>query len=767
MTSASPTEFSFSSKEIAEVDVLLEAGRDNRSFTYLDTKGLGVDLGDLVLVRLKGRPMHGLVVARRNSSSLKSTKNIGDQAKRAFTLLEIEALVQSVAVDPAWRDWLETVASDCYVTSFRMLKAALPPGWIGQAKYSEKDTKFLWWIEAQPLASGSVSLTGRQKEFLDFLKTSKKGGIWLKDIGSTGFYPGVVKALLEAKVVSREKRPFLVNETSFEVIEKDMKMLEVPKDLTNEQKKAIDLYSSIPRGSSMLLWGITGSGKTEVYLQLASKELSERRHCLILAPEIGLIPQLVDRFRKRFGSLVFEYHSGCTNRERVRTWKAVLKAKEPLVVVGTRSAVFMPLTPLGLIVIDEEHDISYKQQSPMPCYHARELALGRAKRVGAKVILGSATPSILTWKNLAPQGPLALARLTRRISSQPLPPVYVVDMRQELATGNRRLISRALMQKLSELPQRREQAVILVPRRGYSGFLSCRSCGEVVQCPHCDVALSVHLAQKSIYSLRCHWCGYRTHSESKCGACGSEAFKPFGAGTQRVMETLAKELEGLKLLRFDKDSTGGRDGHRRLLETFASGEADVLVGTQMLSKGMDLPRVTLAAVLAADGLLHRPDLQAGEQTLQLLMQLAGRAGRGDLPGKVFVQTYCPEHPVIEHLVDGRYEEFLREETSLRRDAGLVPFSRACMLRLNGDTAAATASAASILSEQIKPFCESGGWKLIGPAPAMVAKVAGRSRWQILLHGPESSPLPLPRGSKLWSGLPRGVTLAVDPDPIQL
>ncbi len=740
------------------MDVLLEAGRDGRCFTYLDNKNLGVDLGDLVLVRLKGRALHGLVVARRRHSY----EAITDMKESSRTLLGIEALVQSAAVDPIWRDWVNSVAVSCYVSPYKMIKAALPAGWLGQAKKLTDEAKSLWWIQLNPEATNFEALTDRQTELMNFLK-SRGGGGWQKDISLDGFCSSVVKGLVKSGAAFRHKKKVLENTSRAEVDE----ILENKKELTKEQEDAVEIYEAQQQGSAILLWGVTGSGKTEVYLHLAARELEEGRHCLILAPEIGLIPQLVDRFRGRFGKIVFEYHSGCSDRERVRTWRLALKSQSPLVIVGTRSAVFIPLSPLGLIVVDEEHDTSYKQESPMPCYNARELAVERAKWFGSKVVLGSATPSLLTWKNLCPQGPLRLARLTSRISRQPLPPVRVVDMRQELAAGHRRLISRPLIQRLRGLPERGEQAVMLVPRRGYSGFLSCRSCGEVVQCPHCDVALTVHLTNKSNYSLRCHWCGYRTNKESTCTNCGSSAFKPFGAGTQRVMETLSRELEGLRLMRFDRDSTGGRDGHRRLLSRFAAGEADVLVGTQMLSKGMDLPRVTLAIVLAADGLLHRPDLQAEEQTLQLLLQLAGRAGRGDLPGEVLVQTYCPEHPVIQHLVDGRYEEFLKKEADLRRESGLVPYSRACILRLAGESATLTASAASVLSEQIRPLCNQAGWEMIGPAPAMIPKVAGRNRWQLLLHGPELSSLPLPDGSTLWDSLPRGVTLSVDPDPIQL
>ena len=543
--------------------------------------------------------------------------------------------------------------------------------------------------------------------------------------------------------------------------------VELPRALTDEQQAAITRFQALPDGSEMLLWGITGSGKTEVYLQLAAAELQAGRHVLMLTPEIGLIPQLVDRCRKRFGAQVVEYHSGCSDRERVTTWRRCLASDEPIVVVGTRSAVFLPLRPLGLLVLDEEHDNSYKQESPMPCYHARDLASERVRLQGGRLLLGSATPSLESWNRVHPEGPVVLSKLQSRISRQPLPPVRIIDMRHELAEGNKRLISRALMDRLAGLQEKGEQAVVLVPRRGYSTFLSCRSCGEVVMCPHCDVPLTVHGSRSHQQWLRCHWCDHREPIAASCSACGSLAFKPFGAGTQRVMERLAAELSDLRLMRFDRDTTGGRDGHRRLLDRFADGEADVLVGTQMLAKGMDLPRVTLAAVLAADGLLHRPDLRAGEQCLQLLLQLAGRAGRAEKPGEVLVQTYSPDHPVIRHLVDGRYERFLEEESTLRRDAGLVPFARACLLRLAGPSATDTATAGTLLAERLREPCATAGWQLLGPAPAPVARVAGRSRWQLLLHGPKNSPIPLPPGTSLWDGLPRDVSLAVDPDPLQL
>tara|TARA_Y100001968_G_scaffold305954_1_gene322357 strand:+ start:1771 stop:4005 length:2235 start_codon:yes stop_codon:yes gene_type:complete len=743
--------------KLVELEIWLAVGREGRSFTYKDGLNLGIDIGDFVLVKLKGRSMHGLVIGRRINSLSNSS------------LLNVESIIQKAAVDATWYQWINAMATFCYATPFQMLKAALPPGWLGRRKILNKGSKKLWWVGLQKNHELSHVLSLRQKELKAQL-VAVGGGSWLKDLTVKGFSVGLIMSFISKGYAYREKRDFSLDSTGdFKVVKAPSYKLEPPQELTEEQQVAINIFESTSAGSATLLWGVTGSGKTEVYLQLASKELSEGRHCIILTPEIGLIPQLVDRFSKRFGPRVFEYHSHCREKHRVSTWRMALNASasEPVIIIGTRSAIFLPLSPLGLIVLDEEHDSSYKQESPMPCYHAKDLALDRAKRTDAKVVLGSATPSLSTWKDTSPKGPISVARLTRRISNYSLPKVFVVDMRKELAAGHRRLISRDLMSRLSGLPQSGEQAVVLVPRRGYSSFLSCRSCGEVVQCPNCDVALTVHRTAQGSQWLRCHWCDYRESINKCCKECGSFAFKPFGAGTQKVIEHLAEELDGLKLLRFDRDTTTGQNGHRRLLEKFASGEADVLIGTQMLAKGMDLPRVTLAVVLAADGLLHRPDLLAEEQTLQLFMQLAGRAGRGERPGEVLVQTYCPTHPVILHLMDGRYEEFLKQEAKIRNEAGLVPYRRACLLRLSGESASVTATAATSLAEQIRAICEEKGWNIVGPAPALITRVAGRSRWQILLHGPEASLLPLPKDLSLWNSLPKGVSLAVDPDPLQL
>ena len=735
------------------LQIWLEAGREGQVFTYSNLGDSPVGAGDLVRVRLQGRRHVGLVVDVLDACPVELAGK---------TIQPIESVLQSVAVDPNWQGLLKDVAQACQTSFFKTLKTALPPGWLGQRKQAPSLARRPSWLVAlvEPAPAGDTPPTAKQQDLLQHLAEQGEPIPLTKLCGEQGFSRSVLKALEQRGLVQR-----LLASDGMALPAGDSP--DSLRQLTEAQVGAVAAIRDALPAQTLLLWGITGSGKTEVYLQAAAQALAAGQRSLVLTPEIGLIPQLLDRCRERFGAQVVEFHSGLGDADRVAAWRRCLDGT-PVVAVGTRSAIFLPLAELGLIVLDEEHDTSYKQDSPMPCYHARDVARLRAKRSGAKLILGSATPSLETWLTCQPPQPTTqLLRLPERIGTRPLPPVRVIDMRHELADGHRRLISRALMGRLELLQEKQQQAVILVPRRGYRAFLSCRSCGEVVMCPHCDVALTVHRNGQGREWLRCHWCDFRAEISDRCQDCGSTAFKPFGAGTQRVMEQLATELEGLRLLRFDRDTTQGREGHRRLLDRFAAGEADVLVGTQMLAKGMDLPRVTLAAVLAADGLLHRPDLRASEHCLQLLLQLAGRAGRGEWPGEVFVQTYSPDHPVIQHLVDGRYEQFLAEELLIRRQGGMVPFSRACLLRLSGPAASSTATAAAALAERIRPEVDAAGWLLIGPAPAPVARVAGKSRWQVLLHGPTDAPLPLPSEAALRQGLPAGVGLTIDPDPTSL
>ena len=728
------------------LQIWLEAGPEGQVFTYANTLLPPLAPGDLVQVRLRGRRQSGLVV---------EVLAVLPEELQGRPLQPVEQLLQRAAVSRHWQLLIDQVARACLTSRFQTLKSALPAAWLGQRRQPpSKGKRQQWLVQLNQPPASDAPLTARQQELLQLLRDAGGSLPLTRLCGPLGASRSVLAALEKRQLVARR------------LAAPDPVAPQPPQILNQEQAAALSALAEAEPGQATLLWGVTGAGKTEVYLQLADQLLQQGRSVMLLCPEIGLIPQLLDRARSRFGPAVLEYHSGMADGERISTWREALAAQTPQVLVGTRSAVFVPLPQLGLIVLDEEHDSSYKQDSPMPCYHARDVARLRARHEQCQVLLGSATPSLETWLSCQ-QGETRLLQLNQRIGGRPLPPVRVVDMRNELAEGHRRLLSRPLLERLEGLAARGEQAVILVPRRGYRSFLSCRSCGQVVHCPHCDVALTVHRRSGDQEWLRCHWCDHRESISSRCGACGSTAFKPFGAGTQRVMEQLAEALPDLRLLRFDRDSTRGRDGHRQLLECFASGEANVLVGTQMLAKGMDLPRVTLAAVLAADGLLYRPDLRAAEECLQLLLQLAGRAGRGELPGEVLVQTYSPEHPVIRHLVQGHYDGFLAEELAQRRLGGQVPFARAALLRLSGPVASVTATAATALAEQIRPQVEAAGWVLIGPAPSPVARVAGRSRWQLLLHGPAAAAVPLPEATALRRGLPAAVTLAVDPDPLML
>ncbi|MEB3264711.1 MAG: primosomal protein N', partial [Synechococcus sp.] len=550
------------------VQVWLEAGREGQVFTYANPEALPLGPGDLVAVRLQGRRHGGLVVERLEALP---------PELEGRPLEPVLAQLQPAAVDPHWRDWIAAVAQQCHTSVFRTLKTALPAGWLGQGRRATRvgsgaaqprGMRARRWVVPRADPPPAPPRSERQARLLAFLQ-GRDGGASLEALQAVeGYSPAVLRALERGGWVERCLPPGTPPQDAGA-----LGGAGPAGGLTPAQQEALQRIEAAAPGRNLLLWGVTGAGKTEVYLQAAAAVLREGGGALLLTPEIGLIPQLLDRCRERFGERVLEYHSGLGEAERVRAWRRCLEASasgEPLLAVGTRSAVFLPVPRLALLVLDEEHDDSYKQDSPMPCYHAREVARLRVARCGARLLLGTATPSLETW--LRCQGPdpdTLLLRLPERIGARPLPPVRVVDMRLELEEGHRKLLSRALLGRLQELQGRGEQAVVLVPRRGYRSFLSCRSCGEVVLCPHCDVALTVHrtttAAGEAREWLRCHWCDHRQELSRCCGHCGSTAFMPFGAGTQRVMEQLAEELEGLRLLRFDRDTTRGRDGHRRLL----------------------------------------------------------------------------------------------------------------------------------------------------------------------------------------------------------
>ena len=611
-----------------KLEVLLDIGSHSNSFSYIDGKNLGVGVGDIVSVRLKGRLLNGLVIAKNNFLSIDNQENI--PADECYKYLFVESIIQKEVIQEWWREWLEALASFYQVSNLKMFKTAFPPGWIGKHKKISKGIKEQIWVENKKgFDFYKNDLTNR--EFV-LMKNLNQKGNWQSELTKSGFNSSLINSMVRKNFLIKTKRKKILS-TNFNS-PNNPNEIKKP-NLTAEQKTAYLKMKEMRPGEILLLWGETGSGKTEVYMRISEDQLLNKKSCLILAPEIGLIPQLVDRFSSRFKNLVFEYHSNCSSGHRTFVWQKILNENEPLIVIGTRSAVFLPIKNLGVIIIDEEHDISYKQESPMPCYDARDVAIQRLKRNSTKLILGSATPSMSTWKKSVFENKIKLVRMTKRISRTERPEIKIVDMREEFKQGNTKIFCSELLGLISQLRIKKEQAIILIPRRGHSGFLSCRNCGFIINCPNCDVPLSVHLGSKEKKWLNCHWCDYKSRLINNCPECNSNAFKPFGIGTQRVIEFLNEEFPDLRVLRFDRDSTTGKDGHRNILSQFSKGNADILVGTQMLAKGIDIPNITLSVVIAADGLLHRPDISAEEKSLQLFLQLAGRSGRAKKSGRLF------------------------------------------------------------------------------------------------------------------------------------
>ncbi|MGH7829418.1 MAG: replication restart helicase PriA, partial [Candidatus Binatia bacterium] len=520
-----------------------------------------------------------------------------------------------------------------------------------------------------------------------------------------------------------------------------------------------------------------------VYLRAMEAAEQSGRRSLVLVPEISLTPQLLDRLRSRFPDDVGVLHSALTPRERWIEWRRILRG-EVAVVVGARSALFAPLPDLGLIVVDEEHDPSYKQEEGLR-YHARDLAVVRGKLAGCPVLLGSATPSVESFEN-SQRGRYRLLRLTKRVEERSLPRIEIVDLRQEWG-GDRpesgdqreafrhpssgfRLFSSSLVQALQENHARGQQSLIFLNRRGFANFLQCRLCGFVLRCDHCSVTLTFHLKERRVI---CHHCGLCKAGSDLCRGCGQRSLLPVGFGTEQIEQELCRLLPQARVARMDRDTTRQRGSQDRLIRQWERGEIDVLVGTQMITKGHDVAGVTLVGVLLADLSLNLPDFRAGERTFQLLTQVAGRAGRGKEPGRVIVQTYAPDHYAVGCAAAHDYEGFFSSEIEFRRSLSYPPFSRLVHLRLEGPNAEEVEARAAMLGqalrhEQRQEDKISGEIEILGPAPAPIKRLRGRYRWQILLKGEKSSSL-LERAGQARAIVPRSrsVRLHIDVDPYSM
>ena len=476
-----------------------------------------------------------------------------------------------------------------------------------------------------------------------------------------------------------------------------------------------DMDSGHPK--TYLLKGVTGSGKTEVYMELIAHVLAAGRQAIVLIPEIALTYQTVMRFYNRFGDRVSIMNSRLSQGERYDQYERA-KAGEIDIMIGPRSALFTPFERLGLIIIDEEHENSYKSETS-PRYHAREVAIERARINHAAVVLGSATPSIDSYY-MAQTGRYQLLEMTQRVKNQALPTCEVVDLRQELRDGNRSILSKRLQELMEERLEKKQQTMLFLNRRGVSGFISCRACGYVVKCPHCDVSLSQHAGGRMV----CHYCGYEERQPKVCPSCGSKYLGGFKAGTQKIEMLVKQRFPKARVLRMDFDTTRTKDSYEKILQAFANQEADILIGTQMIVKGHDFPNVTLVGVLAADMSLHVADYHAAERTFQLLTQAVGRAGRGQLPGQAVIQTYDPEHFAIQTAKAQDYEAFYQHEIAYRKMMHYPPIWNMLLVHCMGKNEQITQQTAQLLADKLQSAIKRSGKPvlLVGPADATIAKV---------------------------------------------
>lgn len=570
---------------------------------------------------------------------------------------------------------------------------------------------------------GSLEKSKKQYELYAYLLDEHHHTVLLKDLEEMGFSKSSIDTLMRKGFV--EKYDAIVERDPFEtrVFEQDQKQ-----QLTDDQQEA---YKSILESiqahqqRTYLLHGVTGSGKTEVYLQTIEEVLKLGRQAMMLVPEIALTPQMVLRFKRRFGDEVAVLHSGLSKGERYDEWQKIRDGKAS-VSVGARSSVFAPFKNLGMIIIDEEHESSYKQED-YPRYQARDIAQWRSQYHQCPLILGSATPSLETYAR-AEKGVYELLSLPNRVNQQALPEIEIVDMRAELSSGNRSMFSEQLRKSIQQRLDKNEQIVLFLNRRGYASFMLCRDCGHVPQCPNCDISLTYH---KSTNQLKCHYCGHQEVPPNKCPNCESEHIRQVGTGTQRVEELLQEAFQEARIIRMDVDTTSRKGAHEKLLDDFGAGKGDILLGTQMIAKGLDFPNITLVGVLNADTMLNLPDFRASERTYQLLTQVSGRAGRHEKEGEVIIQTYNPEHYAIKDVQANDYTAFFNKEMNYRKMGKYPPYFFLINFTIAHKEMKKVMEASKHIHKILLQHLTDKAL-VLGPSPAALSRINNEYRFQILV-----------------------------------
>lgn len=712
----------------AEVLIDVANRRLDRSYTYKIPEDLDVRQGMLVLVPLQNRKVQGLII--------KITEELPEELackeiRCIEGILEGKSLIPDDLIELAW--WMAETTISPIAQSIHavwpFLKGKVESWIIPLAKMEDADVQVLKLLD--PLTYKVLQVLNRARrgglpENL-LLKRAEVKGEFLNELIKQGW---IRKETRFTGVKSKEIAAGNCEEQSNISKELNNRFL----TLTSQQKEVADkLWDNYLKDGerTILLHGVTGSGKTEVYLEMAERVLNKGGDLIILVPEISLTSQISRIFIKQFGEKVAVIHSGLKKSEKIKKWEQILRG-EIRIAIGARSAVFAPLPNLKMIIIDEEHDGAYKQNEN-PKYHARDVARKRMEQKDGLVLLGSATPSLEAYA-AAQRGIIGLLSLTERYNKKPLPRVELVDMKDELAKGNKSIFSFTLLHKLRERIERGEQAILFLNRRGYSTFVICRECGYVVSCPHCDVSLTYHSPQQE---LCCHYCNYRMKVTNRCPECGSRYIRFFGQGTQRVEEEISLHLPDVKVLRMDTDTMTDSQKHRAVLNKFRLGEASILVGTQMLAKGLDFPNVTLVGVIAADQLLNMPDFRSREKTFQLLTQVAGRAGRSSKEGEVVIQTYTPDDRAIIQASTHNYAEFFWEEIAYRKQLNYPPFSHIIRIMVYHSKEEKAAKASFELSASIRKAQNDLGaedYQILGPAPSVLSKLKNQYRWQISIKG---------------------------------
>ena len=695
-------------KLYAEVIINSEALEIDRPFTYKVPEEFNneIKIGQIVKVPFgKGnKTSEGFILNLKNDDNIKfKTKNIA------------AILVKDPVIDEDDINLIEFLREKTlckYIDAFRLL---IPVGIMKGAKAKKKRVIVL---KNEDLSN--IKNPDGYKKIIEFFKTNSGKYTKSELINEHSISQYKLNKLIENEVLSiEEESVFRYNDR---VYNKDS-----AKTLTIEQENIIREYINSD-DKMFLLKGVTGSGKTEVYMKLVERVLLEGKSAIILVPEIALTPQMIERFKGRFGVNVALFHSKLSDGERFDEWFRVKEGKAK-VIVGARSAIFLPAKNLGLIIIDEEHENTYKSEQN-PKYQTKEVAEYLSELKGCKVILGSATPSIETYYR-ALTGEMKLLELNSRVDNKPMPPMKVIDMRNELKGGNKSLFSRELFIAIQERLKRKEQIILFLNRRGFSTFVSCRSCGYVFKCDECDISMTYHKNGLLI----CHYCGKTKREPRECPKCHSKYVKFFGAGTQRVEEEVKKYFNNVRILRMDVDTTRDKHSYERIYNTFKNGEADILIGTQMVSKGLDFKNVTLVGILAADMSINIPDYRAAERTFQIITQEAGRAGRGDKQGEVLIQTYTPQHYSLQYAVNYDYEGFYEKEFTVRAMMKYPPFGKLLLINGTSKKEELLKNFMHKITMMIKPLVESClDIEILGPIPCMISKVKENYRWQIVIKG---------------------------------